>query len=317
MPIITALDIAKRNGYDETVGLIDEAKYLAPEVTGRTRYLGNDIQVPGVGASRTIEGTTFTTLVRTSLPTVDGFRRYNEGVGLSKGTTEKRIVQCYPYQLRVEVDKQLAQTAEGGAAVLMADEAQAQVNATLKFLSRTFYDGRDVTDLSHPGIRAALDATMVIDAGGTTASTGSEVWVVKFGTQGVQWIYGNNGSMQFGELFEETLRDANNLPYAGYSRTMMMHVGLQVASKYSVARIKNLTADSGKTLDDTKLIALLNLFPVGEMPDAIFMSRRSYGQLQASRTVTNATGEPAPFPRDVQGVPIIPTDAISNTMAIE
>ena len=66
----------------------------------------------------------------------------------------------------------------------------------------------------------------------------------------------------------------------------MSYVGLQSASKHSVARIKNVTAQSTKTLSDTLLAQALDLFPAGIMPDAIFMNRRSRSQLQAARAAT-------------------------------
>jgi len=47
------------------------------------------------------------------------------------------------------------------------------------------------------------------------------------------------------------------------------------------------------------------------------MNRRSLKQLQVSRTATNATGAPAPFPQESFGVPIIVTDAILSTEALE
>jgi hypothetical protein len=47
------------------------------------------------------------------------------------------------------------------------------------------------------------------------------------------------------------------------------------------------------------------------------MNRRSLSQLRKSRTATNATGTPAPIPREVEGIPIIVTEALSSTEAIE
>jgi hypothetical protein len=52
------------------------------------------------------------------------------------------------------------------------------------------------------------------------------------------------------------------------------------------------------------------------MPTILVMNRRSLKQLQESRTATNATGAPAPFPSEAFGVPILVTDAITNTEAL-
>jgi hypothetical protein len=45
------------------------------------------------------------------------------------------------------------------------------------------------------------------------------------------------------------------------------------------------------------------------------MSRTSLFELQASRTATNPTGAPAPFPTEAFGVPIIVTDSIPEDEA--
>ncbi len=61
---------------------------------------------------------------------------------------------------------------------------------------------------------------------------------------------------------------------------------------------------------------MLALFPAGKAPSYIVMNRTSLKQLQQSRTATNATGAPAPFPSEAFGVPIIVTDSIVSTEAI-
>lgn len=51
------------------------------------------------------------------------------------------------------------------------------------------------------------------------------------------------------------------------------------------------------------------------LPNYIVMNRRSAAQLRKSRTATNATGAPAPWPTEIEGIPIIVTDAIGNAEA--
>ena len=55
MAVTTLLDIAKANGSDAAVGLIEEVMTYSPEVSR--------------GAARTIKGLSYKTLVRTTLPT--------------------------------------------------------------------------------------------------------------------------------------------------------------------------------------------------------------------------------------------------------
>lgn len=313
----TLLDIATRNGTDAVVGLIDEASRQVPEVSGQVLFGGKTIQVPNVGAARTIRGTQYKTLVRTALPTA-GFRKANAGVAASKSTHENRLVETFILNPRWECDKAVADASEDGAQAYIADEAIAMTQASLMTLGKQFYYGRGTggDSLGHPGLLASVDSTLVVDAGGTTADTASSVWAVTFGPKGVQWVFGQNGSLAMGDVTEQLIPDADNNRYTAYVQELLAYPGLQVGNKFACARIKKLTADAGKGLTDALLGKLLALFPVGYVPDAFFASRRSLEQLRASRTATNATGTEAPTPTDYQGVPIIPTDSILNTEAL-
>jgi hypothetical protein len=156
---------------------------------------------------------------------------------------------------------------------------------------------------------------MVVDAGGTTVDTGSSVWAVSFGVDKVTWVYGNNGEFAVSDPVVQQITKEGKILDA-YCQSLLVRPGLQVANINAVARIKKLTEDSGKGLDDDKLADLFHKFPPGITPDAIFMTRRSRRQLQQSRTATNATGAPAPIPIDYEGVPIRITDSISNTESL-
>ena len=83
-----------------------------------------------------------------------------------------------------------------------------------------------------------------------------------------------------------------------------------------MCRIKKLTADSGKGLTDALIYSALAKFPTGVRPDVMFCSRRSLHQLRNSRTATNQTGAPAPIPTEVEGIPIVPTDSLSDIEAL-
>jgi hypothetical protein len=158
-----------------------------------------------------------------------------------------------------------------------------------------------------------VDANFLVDAGGTTANTGSSVWAVKFGSKAVQWVYGANGSMLPTEVSERDVRDTDGNPYTAYFQEMFLYPGLQVSSPRFIARIRKLTEDSGCRLTDARLSALLEKFPVGVRPDALFMTKRSRRQLRDSRTDTNDTGREAPTPTDYEGIPIVVTESIVDT----
>ena len=302
MAMPTLLDIAKANGSDGVVGLIDEATKAHPELT--------------LVAARTIKGLNYKTLVRTANPTV-GFRNANEGTAATKGTYENRLVETYILNPRWECDKAVADRYEDGPEAYIALEASAILEAAMQALATQFYYGTGADAKGFPGLVAAYDATnMVVDAGGTTATTGSSVWALRFGPTHVTWVYGNGGSLALSDVAEQRILDASDNPFTAYVQELLAYPGLQVASLYSIGRIKKLTADSGKTLTDDLVAELLSKFPVGVRPDVLLMSRRSLRQLQDSRTATNATGAPAPFPTESFGVPVAPTDAITNTEAL-
>ncbi|CAN5409249.1 phage protein [soil metagenome] len=305
MPILvpTLLDIAKANGSDALVGLIEETSRAVPEVT--------------LCPARTIKGMNYKTLVRTALPTVV-FRNANEGAANSKGTYENRMYETYILNPRWMSDKAVADVYEDGAEAYIAMEAAGIMEAAMQLLGTQFYYGT-VGDGSKgfPGLIGGYDNTNnVVDAGGTTASTGSSCWGVRFGPKDVQWIWGANGQLSMSDVVMQSVVDGSGNMYTAYIQEILAHVGLQVGSLRSLGRIKKLTADAGCGLTDIKLGQLLTKFATGFPPDVILCSRRSLEQLRASRTATSVTGAPAPTPTEFEGIPIVPTDAIINTESL-
>ena len=62
---------------------------------------------------------------------------------------------------------------------------------------------------------------------------------------------------------------------------------------------------------------VIPLFPAARQPNMIAMNRASLKMLRASRTAVNVTGAPAPRPTEVEGIPIVVTDSIVSTEAVE
>lgn len=316
----TLLDIVKMNGSDAVVGLVDETTKSNVELTGKDLFHGRSI--PNVGAARTIKGRQYKTLIRTALgnPTTGSFRSANEGSDPIKHVYENRLVETFILEPRFEVDKAVADSHEDGAAAYMAQEAAGTLEGEMQALCRCFYYGQDATlgnAKAFPGLLDAYDATnMVVDAGGTTADTGSSVWAVKFGERDVQWLWGQGGLFEVSDPRIADLLDASNKRFTGLVQTLLAYPGLQVGSKRSIGRIKKLTADSGKGLTDARLADLISKFAAGVRPDVIFASGRSIAQLQASRTATTETGREVPLPKDYEGIPIVRSDAILNTEAL-
>lgn len=307
----TLLDIAKLNGNDAIVGLIEENLAAAPEFS--------------VIPARTIRGTSYTTGIRTAYPSV-GFRAANEGQDASKSTFIKKLIECYILGGIIKVDKAVAMAYEDGAAAWQAIEANGFMRQAMIELGSQFYYGTAVDDKGFPGLQSLVDSSLVVDAGGTTDSTASSVYAVATGSQGVQFVVGNGGDMTLSDWREETLLDSNSKEYGGLVADMAVWVGLQCVNKNAVGRLKDATADSGKGVTDAKIAELLSKFPVGNMPNILLMNRRSAYQLQVSRSVTiQAFGSQkpggnlqivGPMPIESNGVPIVVTDSIVSTEAL-
>lgn len=300
MPRATLLDIAVRNGADALAGLIEEAIVVAPELQ--------------VGEARTISTTNYRTYIRTELPPA-GFRHANQGVDAQKSTFENRLVETFILNVRFEVDRAVADRYEDGSAAYLAIEAAGQMQSAFRALSRQFYYGRGQFGdaAGFPGLIESVTSAMTVSVGGTTANACSSVWAVRWGMQDVIWVWGDGGRLELSDVRTETLLDANSKPFTGYVQELLAYPGLQVGRSFSVGRIRQLTEEAGRTLTDQHIATLISKFPAGMPPQALFMSRRSLAQLRQSRTATNPTGAPAPFPTESFGIPIYVTDAILDT----
>jgi hypothetical protein len=305
------LDVIKSNAANQNgIGMIDEVSRRHPFISR--------------GAFRSIKGVNFKTLVQTGASNTTGsFRALNRGVASATTVEENRLVETFPIQPRFHVDAQVANNSEDGAPAFIARKIKGILEVELQAHEKQCFYGA-VSGLAnaagYPGLLDAYDsANMVTNAGGTTANTGSSVWLVNFGPDSVQGVLANGGQFQFGPLRLESIVDPNN---AGayldmYVQTLLAQVGLQVGNVLKIARIKCITQDAGCMLNDKMLADTIALFKQ-DGANMIFMARRSIAQLRDSRTATNPTGQQAPFPTEVLGmdgqpIPIAVTEGISIT----
>lgn len=318
--VLTLIDLAKRSGNDVAVGLIDETTKATPEISGMTFDMaGNLKRIPNVGWSRPIKGTQYKVRVRTGLPPFQ-FRSANAGVAFGKSSYEQRLVECFMADMKFGADKGLADVAEDGPEAMLNEEGEAQVLSAMIGLSRQFYYGRGSGGdaLGHPGLIDSIDTTMETDATGTTGGAKTSVWFVKFGPQFVQWVFGNNGGLKPEALRIGDMPDPNDATktITAYIQELMLWAGVQCKHRYACSRIKNITVESGKGLTDALINKNISLWPAGIRPDVCFALPAAIEQLRESRTATNATGTPAPFPDTVgPGIPLAPTDALLFTEA--
>jgi hypothetical protein len=315
MPQATLLDIAKLNGNDAVVGLIEENLTFAPELT--------------VVPARTVRGTSYRTVSRDTYPGV-GFRNANGGVAYTKSTFLNRLHECFVFSGNIRADVAVMSAHEDGPDAFKAIEASGVMKQAMIEIGQQFFYGTASDAKGFPGLKEFHDAfsteltarsvaPIVLDAGGTTAGTGSSVYGVKFGEQGLQFIYGNGSALTLSDWFRQMVNDGTaGQDYLAECASLNAWIGLQAANPYCIGRLKDATADSGKGVTDARLAELLSLYPVGYKPDVWFMTRRSAFQLQSSRSATSNTsgsaGQPlAPMPTESNGIPIVITDSLTNT----
>jgi hypothetical protein len=321
MPSLNFLDLAKANSNDVIGGLIEENINASPELAV---FDSEDLTTPGQ--------LSYETLHRTGFPTVQ-FAGASEGFDPSK--SEIKLVQheCFRFGGRVEAARHIADNwRRGGAAGYQAFEASGVVEAALKLIGRQTWYGVSYDGKGFPGAKAFTPkgGAFTYDATGTTATTASSIYFVKFGEAYCRLMAGRarngNGLIDLPDFRIGDMTDANSKKMEAYISELSSYVGLQIAAAHSLVRICNVTADSGKGATDALLNEGIFLFPSGFRPDAIFMSKRSQKQLQTSRSLVSSlvsgkervnTTMLAMKPTDFDGIPIISTDNILSTDAIE
>lgn len=189
---MTLLDIAKKNGSDPLVGLIEEVVSVAPEIE--------------LGAARTIKGISYKTLVRTNLPR-GGFRDANQGVAPVKSEYANKTFEAMIFNPKWKCDKAVAEADEDGKEAVIAREADGIMRGSLLHLGSQFYYGLANDAKGCPGLLSQYDAeNMTVNATGSGQATTS-VWAVKFGPQYVQWLWGNDGQLNLSDIVEQQMHD--------------------------------------------------------------------------------------------------------------
>jgi len=151
---------------------------------------------------------------------------------------------------------------------------------------------------------------------GTTVAEQSSVFLIRSGDEDIAAIMGNDGNIEVGDPFEfqkVVNPGTDNKTYTAQGASVLGWAAMQYGGKYSAGRIANVET----VLADADIYANLSTFPASRQPTHIVMNRPSAKLLRASRTATNATGAPAPFPTEVEGIPIVITDAVNQVEAIE
>ncbi|HOG92886.1 MAG TPA: hypothetical protein PLE80_04865 [Opitutaceae bacterium] len=303
MPL-TLLDIAKRSGSDEVVGLIEEVLTVAPEF--RT--------IP----VRPITGTSYKATFRTGLPG-SGFRGANEGVTPGNSVYDQKSVDCYFLDCQMQVDEAIVKADEGRIGDILTDEGIAALQSSFITVGKQVYDGISADSKGFTGLFANVDSNMVVNAGGSGDATHTAWAIYENERDGVHFPLGNGGALELGEWIRQQVKDANNKSFMAWVNNLSAWIGLNLTTKYSIGCVKNIT--SGKPLTDALGNELVSKFPVGRKPTHWFMSRDAKFYLQRSRSATlgqkdSGRGDAfAAIPTALADVPIVETDSIDTRTA--
>lgn len=265
-------------------------------------------------------GTEHKYLKETGAPVV-GFRAANDGRENKASADTLVTITLKILDASFAVDKALADAYRKGPEAYLAREGKRHMKAAFAAAELQLVNGVSADSAGFVGMLAAttIDAVadaMVVNAGGDTANSCTTVLALRTSDDGndVTVITGNDGEMRMGDSVVTRLAGSSTGWYPGYFTPISGWLGLQIGSAYSIGRIANLDFDH--TLDDDMISDLLSKFPAGREPNLLVMNRTARKQLQQSRTATNATGAPAPFPVESFNVPIVTTEAILNTLAV-
>lgn len=220
-----------------------------------------------------------------------------------------------------DTDVALANAYKGGKdAWLQMELARTMKQVMFEIESQIIYGtGNDASGFAGLSDNAQLDKlsdTMVVApaTAGTTSSSQTSVFLLRHGADDCSAILGNDGKFIVEE--EPTViqkAGSGSGYYPAYYVPVTGYGGFQIGGAYSAARICNIET----SLDDDDIAEALSLFPASRQPNVIVMNRKSLKLLRKSRSSYSPTGAPPPIPTEVFGIPIIVTDAITSTEAVE
>ena len=298
---------------DVTRGIVEEALAAVPEM----QFFDAD----------TIAGTVVNTLARVSLPTV-AFRNIGDPVSSTRSGYETRPATLKMLSGRAEVtDAEVLANGLMTKDEQLVSESVAVLTAAFQALAKQIWTGSDAKGFT--SAMSLVDAAMVTRAGDGQAGANTSVWFV-----------GNGAKTKCGILFSKNsgiladadieFRKGDILVKSGDTVTgvepgwigdLTSYAGFHVANKKSLARLCNVTAETGLTDDMlTDCIEAYAQMNNGAKPDGIFMSFNARKMLRKSRNLTlKAEGGDlnrfATTPVEIDGIPIIATNAILDTEA--
>lgn len=223
-----------------------------------------------------------------------------------------------------DTDVALAKGYKGGVDAWLQIEQARKLRAAFALAEKQIFygTGSDAKGFAGiiDGLITALSNGMCINAGGTNASTQTSCFLMRHALDGASMIIGNDGVISVEEptIIQKAGSASGYFPAWYVAATG--YLGLQIGGAYDIARIANIECNSltsTTAFTDDHVYAAISKFPADRQPNVIVMNSNARRMLRQSRTATNATGAPAPRPTEVDGIPIVVTDQLVSTEAVE
>ena len=248
-----------------------------------------------------------------------GFRAVNAGIANAAGQIELVTETLKFLDASWEDDVALAKamsSGKGGVEAWITDRTRRSLAAGLVGAEKQFIYGDQSpgSTAGFAGLIDVIDSGMVVDKGGSTATSQTSIYAIRTSPVDAAAVYNgdNMGTLSVSDVYKVRKVDGSSNPYTAFRCDIDGYLGFQAGNKYTVGRLCNIET----AVDDDDIAELLSLFPSGQMPSFLAMNRKALQLLRQSRTATNATGAPAPFPVEALGIPIIVTDQIISTEAV-
>lgn len=243
-----------------------------------------------------------------------------ENTGLANAAPKEELVTVTLKYLdgSFHRDVQIADGFKAGRAAYMQKETAKALLSLFAGLEKQILQGVVADASGFAGMPGSsfldqLSDNMVVNAGGSGKRS---VWLVRSTMDDCAIVAGNDGMLRFDFDPEQLSWIATSTTtgegYAALVANLGGWFGLQAGSAYSLGRICNIDGTSGHTLTDALIASAISKFPATKQPNLIVMDRTSLYELQASRTATNPTGAPAPFPADAFGIPVVVSDQLNT-----
>jgi len=213
---------------------------------------------------------------------------------------------------------------KGVDAWLMREQAK-KLRAKFAAIEKQIFYGVAADSKGFAGLvdNAQLDAladTMVINAGGSNADTQTSCFLLRHGRDDVALILGNDGLISVEEPTIIQKAGSASGTYPAWFVAATGYIGFQIGGAYSAARIANIECNdltSTSAFTDARIMSGFAKFPADRKPNVIVMNSNAQLLLWNSRTAVNGTGAPAALPTEFMGVPIVVSDQILSTEAVE